>query len=143
MKAIRVHEYGGPEAMQFEEVPTPAPGAGEALVSHGAVGINFIDIYQRSGQYRLELPFTAGNEAAGKVVAVGQEVTEAAVGDRVVYWGQLGAYAEYSSVEAWRLVPVPDQVDDSLAAALILQGMTVQYRTHSTYGLGTRKARSS
>lgn len=135
MKAMRVHEYGGPEVMRLEEVPVPQPGAGEALVKLAASGINFIDVYQRSGLYGTPLPFTPGSEGAGVVEAVGPGVTGVAVGDLVAYAGVLGSYAEYAVVPAARLVPVPAKVDDKTAAALMLQGMTAHYLTHSTYPL--------
>lgn len=135
MKAVRFHDYGGPEALLLEDIPTPEPGAGEALVKLAAIGVNFVDMYQRSGIYKAPLPCTAGSEGAGEVVAVGSGVAEVAVGDRVVYSGALGAYAEYALVPAWRLVKVPDTVDLNIAAAVLLQGMTVHYLTHSTYPL--------
>jgi NADPH2:quinone reductase len=133
MKAIRVHEPGGPEALRYEDAPLPEPKPGEARVKLNTIGINFIDVYHRSGQYKLEQPFTPGSEGAGVVDAVGEGVTEVEVGDRVAYAMQIGAYAEYAVVPAWKLVPVPDGVDFQTAAAVMLQGMTAHYLTHSTF----------
>jgi NADPH:quinone reductase len=135
MKLVRVHEYGGPDVMQLEDAPVPEPGAGMVRVKAEAIGLNFIDIYQRSGVYKPPLPFTPGQEAAGVVDAVGEGVTEFAVGDRVAYCFILGAYAEYAIVPAAKLVPVPDEVDMQTAAALLLQGMTAHYLTHDTFPL--------
>ena len=135
MKAIRVHEYGGPEVLRLEDVPAPQPKEGEVLVRLAAIGLNFIDSYQRSGLYRTPLPFTAGSEGAGTVEALGPGVTDVAVGDRVAYAGPLGAYAEYAAVPASRLVKIPEGLDFKLAAAVMLQGMTAHYLTHSTYPL--------
>ncbi len=136
MKAIRVHAAGGPEALRFDEIPVPIPHAGEALVKVAASGINFIDIQHRTGRYKPpSLPFTLGSEAAGIVEAVGDGVTEVAVGDRVAYAMVLGSYAEYSVVPAKRLVKVPAAVDLHTAAAVMLQGLTAHYLTHSTFAL--------
>jgi NADPH2:quinone reductase len=135
MKAIRVHQFGGPEVLKYEEVPIPAPGAGEARVKLEAIGLNFIDTYQRTGAYKAALPFVLGQEGAGVVDAVGPGVTEVKVGDRVAYASVMGAYAEYAIVPAARLVPVPEGVSSQQAAAAILQGMTAHYLTHSTYPL--------
>jgi NADPH2:quinone reductase len=134
MHAIRIHETGGPEVLRDEEVPLPEPGPGEARVRIAAAGVNFIDIYVRSGQYAAKLPMTPGQEAAGVVDAVGPGVTGVQVGDRVAYAPQPGgAYAEYAVVPAERLVPVPEGVDLPVAAAIMLQGMTAHYLSHSTY----------
>jgi NADPH2:quinone reductase len=135
MKAVRVHNYGGPEVLTYEEIPLPEPKAGEARVKIEAIGLNFIDVYQRTGLYQLPLPFTLGREAAGTVDAVGPNATEVKVGDRVAYAMEPGAYAEYAVVPAWKLVPVPAKLDSSSAAATMLQGMTAHYLTHSTYPL--------
>ena len=135
MKAVRVHQYGGLEALKYEEVPMPEPGEGEARVKIEAVGVNFIDIYHRIGRYQGSLPLTLGQEAAGTVDAVGPNVTDVKPGDRVVYASVQGSYAEYAVVPAWRLVSIPEPVDAKLAAAVILQGMTAHYLTHSTYPL--------
>src|SRR5579864_4042066 len=136
MNAVRVHECGGPEVLRVEELPTPSPGAAEALVRIEAAGVNFVDIYQCSGLYKMPLPFTAGSEAAGVVEAVGGEVTDLRPGDRVAYAGVLGAYATHALVPAARLVKIPPGVDAKTAAASMLQGMTAHYLTHSTYPLG-------
>jgi NADPH2:quinone reductase len=135
MKAIRVHEFGDPEALRYDEVPLPEPGQGEARVKIEAAGVNFIDIYHRTGLYPLTLPATLGVEAAGVVDALGPGVTELKVGDRVAYSPQIGAYAEYAVVPESKLVPVPDELDLSSAAAAILQGMTAHYLTYTTYPL--------
>jgi NADPH2:quinone reductase len=135
VKAIRVHQYGEPENLTMENLPVPKPGKGEALVQLEAIGVNFIDVYQRMGLYRSPLPFTPGNEGSGVVAETGPGVGEAVVGDRVAYAGALGSYAEYAVVPAWRLVKLPDGIDSGLAAAAMLQGMTAHYLTHSTYPL--------
>lgn len=135
MKAIRVHQLGGPEVLTYEDEPTPVPHAGEVLVKLAAVGVNFIDTYQRNGLYKLQLPFTPGQEAAGVVTALGSGVADARVGDRVAYAGIVGAYAEYATVPAERVVAVPDGVSPKDAAAGLLQGMTAHYLTSSTYPL--------
>ncbi len=135
MRAIRVHEYGGPEVLRYEEIARPEPGPGEARVRIEAAGVNFIDIYHRTGLYPNPLPFTPGIEGAGTVEAVGPGVTEVRAGDRVAYALSLGAYAEYAIVPAWKLVPIPDGVNPSVAAAAMVQGMTAHYLTHSTYPL--------
>ncbi|MFQ5875065.1 MAG: quinone oxidoreductase [Dehalococcoidia bacterium] len=135
MKAIRVNQQGGPEVLQVEEVPTPVPGEGNALVKLASIGVNYIDIYQRSGGYPMTVPFILGNEGAGVVEATGPGVSEVEVGDRVAYTGGLGAYAEYAEVSAWRLVKVPEGLDLSTAAAVMLQGMTAHYLAKSSYPL--------
>ncbi|RPH97486.1 MAG: quinone oxidoreductase [Zetaproteobacteria bacterium] len=135
MKAVRVHEVGGPEVLRYEDVAVPTPGPGQAVVKIEAVGLNFIDCYFRAGLYKAALPFTPGNEAAGTVTAVGSNVTAVRVGDRVSYAPVMGAYAEYAVVAADRLIPVPDGVETRLAAAVTLQGMTAHYLATSTYGL--------
>lgn len=135
MKAMRVHQYGGPEVLSFDEIPIPEPKAGEARVKIEAIGLNYVDIYQRAGLYPLPAPFTLGMEGAGVVDAVGDGVTEVQKGDCVAYSMVLGSYAEYAIVPAWKLVPLPPSVDARSAAALMLQGMTAHYLTHSTYAL--------
>jgi NADPH2:quinone reductase len=136
MKAIRIHQYGGPDVLKYEDVPTPEPGKSEALVKIGAAGVNFIDIYFRTGQYKApQLPFTLGQEAAGTVAAVGEGVTEVMAGDRVAYAMTQGAYAEYALVPSWKLVKLPDNVDFKLGAAIPLQGMTAHYLTNTTFPL--------
>jgi NADPH2:quinone reductase len=135
MKAIRVHETGGPEVLRAEDISLPEPGPGQVRVRVEAVGLNFIDIYHRTGIYKLDLPFTPGMEAAGVVDAVGPNVTDFAKGDRVASAFQLGAYAEYVIVASTALVRIPDAVDTSVAAAVMLQGLTAHYLTHSTVRL--------
>lgn len=135
MKAVRVHKYGGPEVLTQEEIPVPEPKAGEARVKIEAAGVNFIDIYQRTGLYPLQTSFTLGMEGAGTVDAVGEGAGEVKPGDRVAYAMTLGSYAEYAVVPAWKLAPVPANIDAQSGAALMLQGMTAHYLTHSTYPL--------
>ena len=135
-KAIRIHETGGPEKMVFEEVPTPAPGPGQAVVRHRAVGLNFIDVYFRTGLYPApSLPFVLGNEAAGDVVGVGEGVTEISVGDRVAYVSALGGYAEERVIDAKLLVKLPANVDYETAAGMMLKGLTAEYLLHRTFKL--------
>jgi len=133
MKAIQVKRCGSPEALEVVEIPKPEPGPKQALVKIEASGINFIDVYHRTGLYKLDLPFTPGMEAAGVVEAVGPEVSEVAAGDRVAYAMARGSYAEYAVVPAWQLVKLPGGVDAKTAAAAMLQGMTAHYLIHSTY----------
>jgi NADPH2:quinone reductase len=133
MKAIRIHAPGGPEVMRLEEVPDPEPGPGEAVVRMEATGINFIEIYQRKGQYPRQTPFTPGEEGAGTVVAVGEGVTQLRVGDRVASETLKGTYAELSKTRAERLVRLPDGVASRLGAAVMLQGITAHYLATSTY----------
>lgn len=135
MKAIRIHQAGGPEVLQYEDVEVPKPGPQQALVKIEAAGVNFIDIYFRMGLYKAELPFTNGQEAAGTVTEVGGEVRGLKAGDRVGYTGVLGSYAEYAAVPAERLVKLPEGISTRTAAAIMLQGMTVHYLTHSTFVL--------
>ncbi len=137
--AIRVHEYGGPEAMVWEEVPVPAPRPGEALVRHKAIGLNYIDVYFRTGLYKAPaLPATIGLEGAGVVEAVGEGVTEVAPGDRVAYaTAPIGAYAEARTIKADRLVKLPSAIADEQAAAMMLQGMTACFLLTRTYKVQT------
>lgn len=137
MKAVRVHETGGPEALVYEEVADPRPEAGQAVVRIEAAGLNFIDVYHRTGLYKLATPppFTLGQEGAGTVTALGEGVRDLAVGDRVAYCGIQGAYAEQAAVPAARLVKLPDGVSTRQGAAVMLQGMTAHYLACSTYPL--------
>jgi len=135
MKAIRVHAPGGPEALRYEDVPRPTPGPGQVLVKIEAAGLNFIDVYQRNGHYKVPVPFTLGQEAAGNVAAVGPGVAEPKVGDRVAYITILGTYAEYAVVPADRVVVLPDGVSTKQGAAAMLQGLTAHYLATSTYPL--------
>jgi len=135
MKVVRIHAFGGPEVLSYEEVTLPEPGAGQARVKIEAIGVNFTDIYQRSGLYPGQLPATVGQEAAGVVDAVGLGVTEVQVRQRVAYTSQPGAYAEFAVVPASALVPIPDGVETRTAAAVMLQGMTAHYLAKSTYPL--------
>ncbi len=135
MKAIRVHETGGPEKLLYEEVPVPAPGRGQVRIKVEAIGVNFIDIYLRTGLYKTTLPFTPGMEAAGVVDALGENVSGVAVGERVAYTMSLGAYAEYALADARLLVKLPKQIDSRTGAAAILQGMTAHYLAYSTFPL--------
>ena len=137
MKAVRVHAPGGPEALKYEDVPEPTPKPGEAIVKIDAAGLNYIDVYQRSGLYKLDLPLTLGLEAGGTVTAVGAGVTEVKVGDKVAYTGVPGAYAQYAAVPAQRLVVLPPGLQPKQGAAAMLQGMTAHYLACSTYPLKT------
>ncbi|HEX6645500.1 MAG TPA: quinone oxidoreductase [Gemmatimonadales bacterium] len=135
MRAIRLHETGGPEALRREAVPIPVPGQGEALVEVAAAGVNFIDVYKRRGLYPVPLPATLGEEGAGIVRAVGPGVDEPRVGDRVAWAMRIGSYAEHVVVPAGKLVTVPDRVPLATAAAVMLQGMTAHYLATSTWPL--------
>src|SRR5664279_2408512 len=135
MKAIQVHVPGGPENLQLVDIPVPQPGPRQALVRIAASGVNFIDIYFRTGLYKADLPIAIGSEAAGTVEAVGEGVTEVAPGDRVAYAMARGSYAEYAVVPAAQLVKIPGHVDFHTAAAAMLQGMTAHYLTHCTFPL--------
>lgn len=135
-KAIRIHETGGPEVLRLEEVEVPDPGPGQARVRQTAIGLNFIDIYHRTGLYPMELPFTPGMEGAGTVEAVGEGVTEVAVGDRVAYaGGPVGAYAEVRLAPAAKLVRLPDDIPEDTAAAAMLKGLTAWYLVRKTYSV--------
>jgi NADPH2:quinone reductase len=135
MRAIRVHAVGAADALQLEDVPVPEPGEGEARVRVEAAGVNFIEIYQRLGLYKVPLPFTPGGECAGTVTAVGRGVTLVAPGDRVGTFNAMGAYAAEAIVKADRLVPLPGGVTVRQAAAALLQGMTAHYLATSTFPL--------
>lgn len=136
MKAIQVRKTGGPEVLEFvEDLSVPEPKTNEAVVKLGASGVNFIDIYQREGRYKVALPFIPGQEGAGVVNAIGDGVLNVKNGDRVAWAGPLGSYAEYAAVPADRLVPVPTDVTDRQAAAAMLQGMTAHYLVYSAYPL--------
>jgi NADPH:quinone reductase len=135
MKAIIVNQPGGPDRMEFADVPVPLPRQGQALVKIAAAGINFIDVYFRTGLYKADLPVTLGMEAAGIVEAIGPEVTGISPGDRVAYAMARGAYAEFAVVPAWQLVKVPEGTTLEFAAASVLQGMTAHYLAHSTFAL--------
>jgi NADPH2:quinone reductase len=138
MHAICIHEHGGPEALRYEAVSTSEPGAGEARVRIEAAGLNYIDVYHRTGLYpSTNMPFTPGMEGAGVVEAVGPSVTEVNVGDRVAYAMHQGSYTEAAIVPSGVLVPLPDSIDTQSAAAAMLQGMTAHYLTRSTYPLST------
>jgi NADPH2:quinone reductase len=135
MKAIRIDEFGGPDVLISTTVPRPEPGPDDILVRVEAAGVNFIDVYHRTGQYEMALPIVPGVEGAGEVAAVGLDVTRFERGDRVAYAMEMGAYAEYAVVPAERAVRVPEAIDTRQAAAVMLQGMTAHYLTHSTYAL--------
>ena len=137
MKAIRVHDTGGPEVLRFEDVPDPVPGAGELLIDVEAIGVNFIEVYQREGLYAIQRPFTPGAEAAGVVRALGPAVTDFAVGDRVVSESVRGAYAERAVVAAQRAITIPAGVTTKQAAAVCLQGFTAHYLSTSTFSLAS------
>src|SRR5882724_1128362 len=135
MKAIQIRQTGGPEAMEFADLPVPQPKPNEAVVRILAAGVNFIDVYNREGRYKAPLPLVLGQEGAGVVSAVGSDVRDVAAGDRVAYTGVLGSYAEYAAVPADRLVKIPDGISEREAAAAMLQGMTAHYLAHDTYPL--------
>lgn len=135
MKAIRIHAPGGPEALRYEEVPRPEPKEGEAVVKVEAAGVNYIDVYHRTGAYKGSFPLTLGVEGAGTVAAIGPGVSGLRVGDRVASVSMAGSYAEYAVVAADKLVPLPDGVSFAQGAATMLQGMTAQYLACSTYPL--------
>jgi len=135
MKAVFVEQTGGVENLKYADLPKPAPGPGQALVKIAASGVNYIDVYFRKGVYPAPPPITIGSEGAGTVEAVGPDVTNLAMGDRVAYAMARGSYAEYAVVPAWQLVKIPAAMDFSSAAAAMLQGMTAHYLTHSTYPL--------
>jgi NADPH2:quinone reductase len=133
-KAIRIHANGGPEVMKWEQVPTPQPGPNEALIHHEAVGLNYIDVYFRTGLYKAPLPATIGMEGAGVVLEVGEAVKGLKAGDRVAYaGGPIGAYATERVIAADRLVNLPDSIDFKTGAAMMLQGMTAQYLLRRTF----------
>jgi NADPH:quinone reductase len=134
-KAVRFHKQGGPEVMQYEDVQVGDPGPGQARIRHTAIGVNFVDTYQRSGLYPMQLPMVAGNEAAGVVEAVGSGVTELKAGDRIAYTGLPGSYCEQRVVPADRLVKLPQGISDEQAASMMLKGLTVHYLIHSTYAV--------
>jgi NADPH2:quinone reductase len=135
-KAIRIHTNGGPEVMVWEDVPTPEPGPNEVLLKHAAIGLNFIDVYFRTGLYKApNLPLIIGQEGAGTVVSTGSNVTAFSVGDRVAYAGSLGGYATERVIAADRLVKLPENISFETGAAMMLQGMTAQYLLHRTYAV--------
>ncbi|HUP65489.1 MAG TPA: quinone oxidoreductase, partial [Thermoanaerobaculia bacterium] len=133
MRAIRISSYGGPEVLRPDSVELPQPGAAEVRVRITVAGVNFIDVYQRTGRYKGALPFTPGMEGAGVVEEAGAEVLDFAPGDRVAWASVQGSYAEEALIPGSRLVRVPDEIDDRQAAAAMLQGMTAHYLAHSTY----------
>ena len=133
-KAIRIHANGGPEVMKWEDIPTPEPGPNEALIKQEAVGLNYIDVYFRTGLYKApSMPLIIGQEGAGVVTAIGSGVTDVAVGDRVAYAGSIGGYATHRVIQADRLVKLPAAIDFTTGAAMMLQGMTAQYLLRRTY----------
>ena len=137
MHAIRVHQTGGPEVLRYESVERPSPGPGQALVKIDAAGMNFIEVYQRTGLYKVSLPFIPGSEAGGIVVEIGTGVSAVRVGDRVASQSFAGSYAEFSLAPAERLVKLPDGVSTRLGAAVMLQGMTAHYLACSTFPLAS------
>jgi NADPH:quinone reductase len=134
-KAIRVHAFGDPSVLKYEDVPDPAPKSGEAVVKIDAVGVNYLDVYHRKGYYPIPLPITIGQEAAGTVVSVGDGVTTVKAGDRVAWTGVFGSYAQMNAVPANRLVAVPPGITTRQAAATMLQGITAHYLATTTYPL--------
>jgi NADPH2:quinone reductase len=134
-KAMRFHKQGGPEVMQYDDIQVADPGPGQARIRHTAIGVNFVDIYQRSGLYPMQVPMIAGNEAAGVVDAVGQRVSELKAGDRVAYTGLPGSYCDLRVVPADRMVKLPQGISDEQAASMMLKGLTVHYLIFSTYAV--------
>ena len=132
MRAVRVHTTGGPDVLRVESIPVPRPRAGEALVRVEASGVNFIDVYKRTGLYQIPLPATLGEEGAGTVVEVGKDVKDVTPGQRVAWAGAIGSYAEYAAVPASKLVPLPSDISARVGAAIMLQGMTAHYLATST-----------
>jgi NADPH2:quinone reductase len=135
VKAVRVHAFGGPEVLRYEDVEVPRPVGGEAVVKVAASGLNYLDVQYRTGRLKVPTPFVIGSEAGGVVTDVGEGVTEVKPGDRVGYAMSLGSYAEYAVVPAWKLVPLPASLDLEVAAGTMLQGLTAHYLTHSTFVL--------
>ena len=135
MKAVRIHQHGGLDALNLDEVAKPEPGNGEIRVKIEASGVNFIDVYQRDGRYKPPLPLNLGQEAAGIVDAIGAGVSDVKIGARVGYTSVQGAYAEYAVIPAWRAVPIPDSITAQQAAAVFMQGMTAHYLALSTFPL--------
>lgn len=133
MKAIRILQHGGPEVLKIEEVPLPIPGEEQALIRLEAIGVNFIDVYHRTGLYKVAPPFTPGMEGAGVVESVGKNVKDIQPGDRVAYAMTMGSYADHAIVPSWQLIKLPGGVDTRLGAAIMLQGMTAHYLTQTTY----------
>src|SRR5687767_11569446 len=131
MNAIQVSQVGGPEVLELVDLPIPEPKPNEAVVQIEAAGVNFVDVYYREGRYPAQLPFLPGQEGAGTVTAIGADVTNVEIGERVAYTSVLGA--DYAAVPADRLVTIPDQLDFPQTAAAMLQGMTAHYLSHSTY----------
>ena len=134
-RAFVVREYGGPDRLKLEELEVPAPGPGQLRIRNRAIGLNFVDVYQRTGLYATPLPFVAGNEGAGEVLAVGQGVTDFAPGDRVAYQGPVGAYADERILPAEKAVHLPANISDEIAAAALLKGATAYYLIHQTHEL--------
>jgi NADPH2:quinone reductase len=135
-KAIRIHATGGPEVLRWDDVPKPEPGPGEILLRHEAIGLNYIDVYFRTGLYKMpNLPAVLGQEGAGIIEAVGADVTGLQVGDRISYAGSLGAYSTHRVLPADRAIKLPDDIDSRVAAAITLQGLTAHYLLHRTFAV--------
>lgn len=136
MRAIQITQTGGAEVLEFRELPNPEPGPGQALVQIEACGVNFIDVYQREGRYKVPLPFVPGQEAAGTVIALGPETGDSVkVGDRVAWCHVMGTYAEFCAVPLSKLIAIPEGISTKQAAGAMLQGMTAHYLAHSTYAI--------
>jgi NADPH2:quinone reductase len=137
MRAIQISQTGGPEVLEFREVPTPEPGPGRVMVQIEACGVNFIDIYLREGRYPAQLPFIPGQEAAGTVIALGPDIAPDTfkVGDRVAWCHVMGTYAEFAAAPVTKLIKIPEDISTRQAAAVMLQGMTAHYLAHSTYAI--------
>ncbi len=134
-KAVIVRQVGGPDVLSYEDWPLASPGPGQVALRQTAIGLNFVDTYQRSGLYTVQLPFVAGNEGAGVITALGEGVTGLRVGERVAYQGNVGAYATERIASAERMVPIPDGIDDRVAAAIMLKGLTAYYLLFKTWAL--------
>ena len=141
MKAIRIQQNGGPEVLKLEEVPTPQPGPGQALVKLEAIGVNFIDVYHRTGLYKTALPLTPGQEGSGTITALGEGAAGVKVGDRVAWTSVMGSYAEYQVVPADRLIKLPKGLEAKDGAAAMLQGMTAHYLATTTFQIGRASCR--
>lgn len=132
---MTINHHGGPEVIVLETIDLPPPNPDEVQIRQTALGLNFMDIYQRSGAYQIPLPSTLGLEAAGVITVLGESVSDFSVGDRVVYAGVLGAYASHRNITAARLVKIPDDIDDNVAAAVLMKGITVEYLLTRCYGI--------
>jgi NADPH2:quinone reductase len=137
VNAVRIHQHGGPEVLKYEQIEIASPAPHEILIHHTAIGLNFIDTYQRSGLYKVELPFIPGTEGAGIVEAIGNNVKDFKIGDRVCYVERSGGYSEKKVISADRAVKIPNSVSDETAAAVMVKGLTAEYLLFRTYPVKT------